>query len=417
MERTAAGLVGDRRGFVLPATILALLVMSVLSIVALSTSGDERRSSRAMVVAAAAFYAAEAGLNRVPSLVSEAALSSLQPGDSLDLGWRDLDDGGSYRAVIQRVDEGGDVQTIYRLRVEGRGAGSIGGWVLTNAFTFTPYPTMAAAIKVRGRTLIEDESVVDGRDVAPGEWSDAGVCTGPTEDKPGLIIEDLNDLTASDPGVVLEGVPPTLEDPTINDGTFAEFGGPTRQDLIALADHVIGNPDDKLNPEIRPSYRSDGTCNTDDPFNWGSNDTSDPCFNYFPVIYVKDRGMRASLAGSYGQAFIIADAEFDVQATREDGSWTGEPGEFAGIILSIGCYETNLGQTIYGGILHDRVDAPGCRNDEKGLWISGDPWDPSKPSPEIHYSSCVIDRTLRKSKVGDYFGWHRLERSFEQVLF
>jgi hypothetical protein len=400
----------------MPAVILVLIVLSAVAIAAVLLSSDERSSALAMVESAAAFYAAEAGLNEVPSLVDEDALLAMEPGASMDLGWREIGYGSGYHATILRLDEADGGQTLFRLNVAGRARNSRSHSYLSHAFSYSPYPTMDAAIKVRGRTIIEDESIVDGHDVAPQEWIDAGLCNDPTGDRPGIIIEDIGDLTLADLTVVLDGDPPAIEDPTINDATFGEFGGPTRQDLIDLADHVIGIPEDKLNPEIRPSYRPDGSCDTDDPYNWGSNDAGDACFNYFPVIYVKDRGMRASLADSYGQAFVIADAEFDVQATLESGDWTGDPGEFAGIVLSAGCFESNLGQTIYGGIVHDRVDALGCNDQEKGLWVSGNPWDPSMPSPDIHFSSCVIARTLRNSNIGKLFGWHPLERPFEEAL-
>ncbi len=80
-------------------------------------------------------------------------------------------------------------------------------------------------------------------------------------------MEDLNDLQILDPEVDVLGSPATDEDPTIDNSTFNQFGGPTWEDLINLVDHVIGPPADKLNPEIRPSYNLDGSCNTDDPFN------------------------------------------------------------------------------------------------------------------------------------------------------
>jgi hypothetical protein len=409
----------DHRGFVMPAIILTMIVLSALAVAAVLMSSDERSSASAMLESAAAFYAAEAGLNQVPSIVSDVGLGALQPYETLDLGWRTLEHGASYRAIIRRLDEGIGGQTLYRLTVEGRGEGPRGGQrIVSHAFSYSPYPTMDAAAKVRGRARLEDGSEISGHDVAPDGWSAAGLCTDPEEDKPGLIIEDIDDLELWDDSDV-DGVPDVVEDPSINDGTFRDFDGPTWDDLIGLADHVIGtygtwdeDDDGKVRMTVQPSYNDDGSCNTDDPYNWGSNDPNDPCFDYFPVIYLEDGGMRTNLGDGYGQAFLITDSEFDLQASDADGDATGL-GVFAGIILSRGCFEINMSQHFYGAVIHDRTDHSSCGDNEKGIWMQNEE---SLHNPEVHYSSCAVARAIKNSRVGNLFGWHLLTRPFEEVL-
>jgi hypothetical protein len=407
----------DKGGFVVPAIIMTMLVLSLLMMAALISSGDERSSAQAMVESAAAFYAAEAGLNQVPSTVSDVALAALQPGATLDLGWHDLPHGGGYHAVIRRLDEGVDGQALYRLDVEGRGEGPRGGQrILSHAFSYSPYPTMDAAAKVRGRARLEDGSLIDGHDVAPPGWSGGGLCTDPMDDKPGLIIEDLDDLDIWDDSDI-DGDPAVIQDASIDDDTFNEFNGPTWDNLIDLADHVIGNPitddsDGKVRETVRPSYNDDGSCNTDDPYNWGSNVPGDACFNYFPIIYLKDGGMRTNLGDGYGQAILITDAEFDLQASDDDGDDAGV-GEFAGIILSRGCFEINMSQRFFGAVIHDRQDHGSCGDNERGLWLQNED---AFYDPEVHYSSCAVLRAIKLSRAGALFGWHILARPFEEVL-
>ena len=217
----------------------------------------------------------------------------------------------------------------------------------------------------------------------------------------------------------ISGVPSVVEDGTINDNIFNDFDGPSWDDLIGMADHVIGtegtwlaDDDGKVRVAVRPSYNDDGSCNTNDPYNWGSNVPGDPCFNRFPIIYLEDGGMRTNLGDGYGQAIIIADAEFDLQASGGDGGWAGT-GEFAGIILSRGCFEINMSQDFYGAIIQDRIDHSSCSDNEAGLRMQNEE---ALYDPEVHYSSCAVDRAIRLSGVGALFGWHTLERPFEEVL-
>ncbi len=115
----------DRRGFVVPAVIFALAIMAMIAMVALRTVDDEKRSSRAVRESAAAFYAADGGLQKTLGNWPSTPVKALNSGDSLNLGWQTQTNGSSYRAVLYRVDNGG-TQT-YAVVVYGRGAGPLGG--------------------------------------------------------------------------------------------------------------------------------------------------------------------------------------------------------------------------------------------------------------------------------------------------
>ncbi len=126
LARPQRGKPADEGGFVLPVVIFGLLLMGTMTVAALLTAGDEGRSGRAMREATGAFYAAEAGLNWVYANwdTVKADVDTLSGGSSVDFGWRTLDNGDSYRAVIYRWDEG--AQPIYQLVVEGRSGGLLG---------------------------------------------------------------------------------------------------------------------------------------------------------------------------------------------------------------------------------------------------------------------------------------------------
>jgi len=115
----------DRKGFVLMAVIFSIAIMSLVVVVAFTTSDDERRSARASRESTLALYAAEAGMRATLGNWPTAAASALNPGDSVDLGWITIPNGGRYRAVIQRVDNGG--LQHYSVVVRGRRASNYGG--------------------------------------------------------------------------------------------------------------------------------------------------------------------------------------------------------------------------------------------------------------------------------------------------
>src|SRR5437867_2594893 len=123
-----------RRGFVVVAVIFALVVMSVVSVVALRTSTDERRSVLAYRGSTAAFYAAEAGLRYTLGswpVTTSPAISALNSGDSVVVTsggseWVPLgNNAGSYRTMIHRVDNA--TTKVFLIVVQGRGPDKLSG--------------------------------------------------------------------------------------------------------------------------------------------------------------------------------------------------------------------------------------------------------------------------------------------------
>src|SRR5256885_15855209 len=99
VHRSSVPAATNRRGFVMPTVILAITVMSLIAVAALTTASDERRASRATRESTLAMYAAEAGLRQTYG-AWPAAAKALTPGDSLDLGWQSLPNKAAYQAVI-----------------------------------------------------------------------------------------------------------------------------------------------------------------------------------------------------------------------------------------------------------------------------------------------------------------------------
>ncbi len=158
----------DRKGFVLPTVILAITLMSVIAVVALSTASDERRASRATRESTLAMYAAEAGLSQTYGAWPAASVNSLKPGDSLDLGWQTLPNKAAYRSVIHRVDEGGLQE--YSIVVQGRRTDPTAG-VITLVGAAGGVPIFKYAVRTEGTLTLNNGGVFDAFDSDVGPYS------------------------------------------------------------------------------------------------------------------------------------------------------------------------------------------------------------------------------------------------------
>jgi type II secretory pathway pseudopilin PulG len=160
----------NRKGFILPTVIFAVAIMSVVAVVALSTATDERRTSRASRESTLAMYAAEAGLRQTYG-AWPAGASALNPGDSLDLGWKSLPNKAAYRAVIHRVDNGGLQE--YAVVVQGRRTDPTAG-IMTLQGAVGAVPTFKYAVSTDSGLYLNNGGLFDGYDSDRGAYVAAG---------------------------------------------------------------------------------------------------------------------------------------------------------------------------------------------------------------------------------------------------
>jgi hypothetical protein len=429
LTRTDKAKLGEERGFALVAVIFALVIMSAVAVVTLVMADDERRASRAVRAGRASFYAAEAGLNEVWATRFGAAFAdSLQkglidvpPGGSLDLGWKTLSNGARYNGRLWRYDNGG--QAIYGLVAEGRGAGGLSGQQRV-AFGMTPSfgagtPKLGkcceAAATSRGTfsmnpTLATNTELLSGVDRAPSNWP-ASACDGiPTQDKPALRIKDATQFTKTPPGtMIVEGV--VIQDPSISDADFLNYGDLTYDELLAMKNHgFVGSPSE-LEISLAPKTKVvDGqtVCDTSVPTNWGSNDPTHPCFDYFPIIAIRG---QIEVKSGYGQALVIMElvsgtgSEFELESSTAGTI-------FAGMIVGFGCPQIEGKVKMYGAIYRDQdYEAQSCEEDGT-----------LRHNGSLNWSSCVVKRVLDRTGVGaaagsaPVTGMRKLSRGFGTTL-
>lgn len=375
----------------MPLAFLAFVLTTVAVLAMITMSSDEWLAARSMRESTLAFYAAEAGLNEVRGNMDDSLFAGLEPFGQRQLGWRTLPGGSRYQATIQRWDTSG-VQNSYSLMVDGR---SPAGARKTLSVALTGLPPTRyrlgkccnAPLTIRGEVSLDDGAVVDGRDQVPTGWEED--CPGLAEAKPGMIMRDTTLLDNKD-GLIL-GVPPVVQDNELGDKAFDDFGAITWDSIRALATHVIdGYPEKKLDgisgPRIQASYKSDGTCNTGDPYNWGSPTPGDPCFGYFPIILIKG---EVELHNGYGQAVVIVDWDESKPPGEKGGEFELETDfTFNGLILGKGCVEIQKKAVFHGAVF---VDA-NYRNQD--LCGGDSDYDMNDKKPIIRWSQCAVDRAI-----------------------
>jgi len=175
-----------RPGFVLPAVVFGLVVMSIMAVAALRTSSDTQRSVRAFRESGLALYAADAGLRQTIAAWPTASVAAMNAGDSLVVADSAIAGNGSrYRSVIFEVDNGG-IQ-VYTVIVQGRGAGKLAGQRTVEAFV-TGIPTFRlGAIVANGNV-----SISSGSGGTDSYNSDVGAYNAATADSVANIVTNGN---------------------------------------------------------------------------------------------------------------------------------------------------------------------------------------------------------------------------------
>jgi len=202
---------------------------------------------------------------------------------------------------------------------------------------------------------------VNGVDQNPTGWTD---CTTPLQNQAGVRV-DSGSVSTGGNGTVA-GTPPVVNDPSLSDSSFTNFGGATYAQLAARANITLAGGNYKTAPTL-----AGATCNKNDLTNWGDgmNPTA-PCGGYFPIIHVTG---NATLNGDQGQGILLVDGNLEVQ-----GSY-----QFFGIVIIQGELKTSGGGNtdahFWGGVM-----AKNANLDTQNL--SG--------KATLNYSSCGILATL-----------------------
>lgn len=294
-----------RRGFALPAAIIALVLLSALVTGALFVATEELRAGRTDVATERTLVAAEWGLERAIAEWDARHNTALDVGSSTTITDTLLSTGERVRVTATRVQRGAFWVTSHGKSMEDGPAPPARHTVAASLRLIGPAFPPLAALTVVGRVTIGDGARVDGFDAAPESVS-AGLCAEDTGSVAGVAISDsllacgATCSGSAPPGVT--GMPPVQVAPVIASDSTSSATGIIRDQLIRRATIIL----DEGTVAPRPST-SGAECNRADPLNWGDPDAGGVCRNHLPVIWI--RGSAVLAAGSVGQGVLVVDGD------------------------------------------------------------------------------------------------------------
>jgi hypothetical protein len=219
-----------------------------------------------------------------------------------------------------------------------------------------------ASLTTQGLVSMSGNANINGVDQPPTGWVS---CDPPGPPQPG--VRDNGGNVTETGNATVAGLPPVVNDPTVNNNTFTTFGGATYAQLAARATLTIPPGNYTTDPVV-----TNGVCDKTVLTNWG--DGMNPgslCSNYFPIIHVPG---TITLNNTQGQGILLVDGDLNI-----NGSY-----QFFGIVIVQGDLKTAGGGTtdahFWGGVMAKNADLS-----EQNL--SG--------RATLNYSSCSINAVLQ----------------------
>ena len=291
-----------REGFALAATILAMLVVGAIVTGGFYAASQEGQVARATSSADDALFIAETGMNNVmvqttPTTLVGIALNGNLNGTATNVtaGGQTL---GNYITRISRVaDRLYVISSTATVTRGGRYAGAkhqVASLVRLRTADFDNL----AAVMVYGNLSVGGNAEVDGTDYYPPSWTGVG-CTYNTGTA--SVLTNPGTSVTSTGSSVITG--PVVRQ-TLNATDFTVFGDLTWNELVSMAEKTVSGT---VGPN--PVF-SGSVCTVANINNWGSATPSNPCYNYFPIIY-SPGDLNISSSGE-GQGILLVGGDLDV---------------------------------------------------------------------------------------------------------
>ena len=358
----------DRRGIALALALFAMVIATLLITAVFYIARAEQRMGNNRIATTQAREAAEAGLSALLGNWNTGTYNTMATGGVLTVPQTTVGGTASYSGSLRRM-----TPTTFLIQVEG--AYRVAGQIVTRRQLARivrlnqPSINMHAAVTTRVGITVSGSSQISGRDSVPAGWG--GECQPPGPTQPGIRDSSGNVTTsgACSGASCIEGSPRVQADPSVNTGTFNQFGDLDFADLAAMADKVVSGtivgiaPTTNLGPPV--------SCRTGDLANWG--DPLNPagvCGNYFPIIYAPG---DVRLGGGWGQGILLVGGDLEIAGGTE----------FYGPVIVQGhIRSTGTGGHIFGGLMAANADF-------SVSLLSG--------NSVVNFSTCAINRALRGS--------------------
>jgi len=375
----------DERGMALAVAIFALVVVGALVAGAFFAGNQEQRVGENTRRLEQAFGVAEYGiaskmltwrpdsLNQRPSY----------PLDSVRIAYKTTANrSGTYGGWVFKLNDDLFLLDVIGSDTMSRAGRAYGGGARQRIGMLTRLRPLEvdvqASLTTQGSVQLQGNAVVDGRDKPPTGWSG---CNTQMDTLAG-VRTDGGSISVGGNGRVY-GDPPVLNDPSVSESTFTQYGDVDFQELASQANVTLPGGTYQTQP-----VSSGGACDITVLTNWGDGlNPSGPCGSYYPIIHIAG---DFTTNGVQGQGILLVDGNLYVQ-----GSY-----EFYGITIVLGDLKTSGGGNteahFWGGVMARNADLSVPN-------LSG--------KATLNYSSCAIQQVLRATAMPSVLrsrGWSQL---------
>ena len=314
----------DERGMALALAIVALVIVGALVAGAFFSGIQEQRAADNSRRVLQAFGTAEEGAYETVDTWNPSKYNrqKVYPNDSVGLpaGWPSSWDSsashtGVYGGYVYRMNgeqylidiTARDMASFSNSSITSEGGGGrqrIGLLARNRPIQFG----VKAALTTGNGDAVGGNSVVNGFDQSPGNWT----ACGPTGAPLAGIRAASGDAVSITGHASVTGLPPVVIDTSVHQSTFDTWGGTTYDQLAAQANVTIAATN--FATAIAPVV-TNGACDQTVQTNWGDplNPTL-PCGGYFPIIHITGGpGSSSTINGTEGQGILLVDGSLSVQ--------------------------------------------------------------------------------------------------------
>ena len=365
----------DERGIALAVAVFALVVIGALVAGTFFAGRLEQQTGRNTIYAAQAAEAAEAGLNDAIGAQTAASLLALQTDADSSVTLAGYTVGAGKESVTATRSVRWLADNLFLVRSTGSRSNPEGTPLASRSLGQLIRLVQADLAVKAGLTALGDVTITGGAEVSgfdelPPAWVGKGLDC-PAEDDVTGVRYNNGTLKTSGNGTY-DGDPKSEVDPTLNSSDM-------KKDFDALKKlaTLVVNSDNPAATEPKYTATVPQRCDTSIEINWGEPTpaaVTDPCFNYFPIIYHYG---NLKLQGGRGQGILLVEGDL----TATGGMVFYGPVFVTGTLSTSG--NSGQGAKFFGGVIAGNVALDDVTKLAGGALVS--------------YSSCAIARALQNS--------------------
>ena len=345
-------------GFVLPAAIIALVLLATLVVGVLFVATEELRAGRSDVADQRALTLAEWGIEQTIATWAATRQTALAVGTTMRADVPSPADGDGVVVTVTRTQRRA-LWVVARASARDGRALPARRAVGTSLRLIGPSFPLRAALTAAGAVVVENGGTVDGQNDPRVGATRAGWCADDSlATVAGVIAPDSarvcgSDCTGGTPAGVTGAPPVAVAAVGSSDPVFSEFGDESRASLAAGATVILAP--ERFTPG---PVASSTTCDVTAPLNWGDPDGTTACADHHPIVWV--RGDAVLATGAVGQGILLVDGDLTLDAAarfvgvvvvRDDIIVRGPGATIAGVAFAANVDGADATRVSDGGVL------------------------------------------------------------------